>query len=200
MTAQISDQFIHDGKKFDTAGISDGKNLFKPSGLGLAPIGRSTGCRRGYQAVFSISNSQLILDSLHINLFKGWIKSQRLEGPPINSITPLPPNEDAKIDWFNNHYLNLNHRLDYTGGLLIAREFINELYVHIGFHPAWKHRVVFELLFENGLLLSEIDRSSEMAEYRNRIKALESSTKTKWNYKDFLNWIEKSFGRKYVTL
>lgn len=39
-----------------------------------------------------------------------------------------------------------------SGGLLLGEGFIQELYVHMGFHPAWKYLHVIELIFEGGQL------------------------------------------------
>lgn len=39
-----------------------------------------------------------------------------------------------------------------SGGLLLGEGFIQELYAHMGFHPAWKCLHVIELIFEGGQL------------------------------------------------
>ena len=46
---------------------------------------------------------------------------------------------------FNNQYADVNYPIAYTGGLLLARGFIQKLYEHMGFHPAWKYEQVIEL-------------------------------------------------------
>ncbi len=82
----------------------------------------------------------------------------------INGVKPMGPNRDH--DWFNNHYEGINYHLEYTGGLLIADGFIKELYVHMGFHPAWKYETVIELIFDTGIMIQEFDRSQRIAEIR----------------------------------
>jgi hypothetical protein len=67
---------------------------------------------------------------------------------------------------FNNHYEGLDYPLDYTGSLLIADGFIQALYVHGGFHPAWKFERVLELVFDAGRFVEVVDRSERMAEVR----------------------------------
>ena len=37
---------------------------------------------------------------------------------------------------FDAVYERIGHEIGYTGGLLLADGFIQELYVHMGFHPA----------------------------------------------------------------
>ena len=60
MTAQMPDLFRHEGVDYDLAGISAG-GLFNPSQFGLKPEGTCTACWRGYQAVFALAGSRLVL-------------------------------------------------------------------------------------------------------------------------------------------
>lgn len=167
MTAQINDTFRYDKREYDVAGISEGE-LFNPVILDLKPAATCTACWRGYQAVFGLSHSRLVLDALGVNLLKPGKGYQREEGPVINGVNPIAPK--GKHQYFNNHYEGLNYHLEYTGGLLLAEGFIRELYVHMGFHPAWKYDCVVELVFDSGVLKQELDRSQQMAEIRQRIK------------------------------
>jgi len=189
MTAQFNDVFRFQDKDFAVAGISAGE-LFQPADFGLFPIPASTACWRGYVAVFTISESHLILDALSVNL-------QETKAPTINGILPEPPASRFKL--FNNVYNNLNVRLYYTGGLLLGHDFISELYVHMGFHPAWKYKEVFELFFENGRLTGEFDRSEKAVEIRHAAQESSSAGKpdkmpTKKEISDF---VERSFDRTY---
>jgi len=131
MTAQINDTFRYRNHEYAVAGISEGE-LFDPSLLDLEPAGTCTACWRGYQAVFALSDSHLVLDTLHVNLLKPGDVYEREEGPEINGVKPGGPRGER--DWFNNHYEGLDYHLEYTGGLLLADGFIKELYVHMGFH------------------------------------------------------------------
>lgn len=56
--------------------------------------------------------------------------------------------------------------MDFTGGILVADGFIHNLYVHMGFQPAWKYETVFELTFSQGTLLDTTDVSRQMAGLR----------------------------------
>ena len=99
----------------------------------------------------------------------------------------------------NNLYVGVNMRLDYTGGLLFARGFLQELYVHMGFHPAWKYTGVVELAFDNGVLQRQFDRSERMAEIRQRV--LESAESGKHAGRrapgQVREFIRRSFDRTY---
>jgi hypothetical protein len=188
--------FHYHGVKFSVSGISEGE-LFEPSLLDLKPAGTCTACWRGYQAIFAVVQSRLVLGTLHVNLLREGEGYERQEGPIINGIRPT--GSRGKHDWFNNHYARLNYHLEYDGGLLLADGFINDLYVHMGFHPAWKYTTVIELVFANGVLQQEFDRSNRMAEVRQKIlesggDGTDSRMPTKEEIHEF---VERSFDRTY---
>lgn len=196
MTAQISDEFNYGGVRFSLAGISEGE-LFDPSLLDLKPVAGCTACWRGYQAVFAVSDQRLVLDTLHINL-ADETNREPLIGPPINGVTPTG-DAGKPARFFNNDYVGINYHLEYSGGLLLADGFIRNLYVHMGFHPAWKYERVIELIFENGVLIAEHDRSEQMAELRRQIvddskQQGPPALPTKAEIEQF---VDRAFDRKY---
>lgn len=195
MTAQVSDLFMFQGRSFDLAGISEG-DIFSPELLGIHPVGASTACYRGYQAVFAVRGFRLVLKTLYASLYaEGPERYTPLIGPPINGVIPVSGEEH---DQFNNIYKNVRYPLPYSGGVLIAAAFINDLYEHMGFHPPWKYRDVWELVFEDGGLTKAIDCSKRMAEARERILSMrqdDSATEDQTNA--LYAWIEKSFDRSY---
>lgn len=197
MTAQINDRFRHRGSEYSLAGISEGE-LLDPSILDLKPAMASTACWRGYRAIFAVLDSRLVLETLHVNLLEGERKEfRRVQGPTINGVIPTGSREE--FDIFNNHYEGVNYHLEYSGGLLIADGFIRDLYVHMGFHPPWKYETVIELVFENGSLRNEFDRSERMAEVRQLI--LDSPTDDgdrRMPSKDEIQqFVERAFDRSY---
>jgi hypothetical protein len=199
MTAQIDDRFEYRKKEYSLAGISEGE-LFNVSVLDLKPSMASTACWRGYQAVFAVVQSRLVLDTLNVNLLRpaeGTNRYEREVGPVINGVTPLPPRKS--FDFFNNHYEGLNYYVEYSGGVLLGDGFIESLYVHMGFHPAWKYENVIELVFNAGNLKQEFDRSGRMAEIRemvskSRKKESSSEMPTQEEIKQF---VERAFNRHY---
>lgn len=70
---------------------------------------------------------------------------------------------------FDNTYAALNLPVAFTGGLLAARDFLQGLYVHMGFHPAWKYRNVFELVISHGSVLETRDVSESMQKIRDKL-------------------------------
>jgi hypothetical protein len=196
MTAQIDDTFRYQKREYAVAGISEGE-LFDPSLVDLIPSGTCTACWRGYQAVFALSGSRLVLDALHVNLLKPGEGYEREEGPLINGVKP--DESRGEYDWFNNHYEGLEYHLEYTGGLLLADGFIKELYVHMGFHPAWKYERVVELIFDAGILMQEFDRSTQMAEIRQRFlepQAANDSDRMPTE-DEIAQFVERAFDRSY---
>jgi hypothetical protein len=196
MTAQIDDTFRYRRRQYAVAGVSEGE-LFDLSLLDLKPAGTCSACWRGYQAVFGLSDSHLVLNALHVNLLKPGEGYERKEGPMINGVKPAGPR--GEHDWFNNHYKGLKYQLEYKGGLLLADGFIKELYVHMGFHPAWKYKRVIELIFEAGLLKQEFDRSERMAEIRQRIleRQGESNSGRLPTDVELAQFIERAYDRSY---
>jgi hypothetical protein len=142
----------------------------------------------------------LVLETLHVNLIRPGEGKNLYEhevGPVINGVTPTPQREE--YDWFNNHYEGLNYHLEYSGGLLLADEFIESLYVHMGFHPAWKYKTVIELVFDAGVLKQEFDRSERMAEIREMVsksRKKESSSEMP-SEEEIKQFVERAFDRSY---
>jgi len=175
VTAQIEDVFCYRGREYAVAGTSEGEP-FNPVLFGLRPAALWTLCWRGYQAVFGIVESRLVLDTLHVNLVPPGVNLvlpgegyRRQEGPAINGVAPHYLKGDLL---FNNTYEGVNYHLEYTGGFLLAEGFIDDLYEHAGFQAAWKYERVVELLFDAGLLQQEFDRSEQIKEARRKILEL----------------------------
>jgi hypothetical protein len=196
VTAQIQDTFHHRNREYSLVGISEGE-LFDPSLLGMKPVGLCSACWRGYHAVFGLSGTRLVLDELHIYLAAPGDDLQREPGPEINGVKPAGP--QGKHDWFNNHYRGLGYHLEYSGGLLLADGFIEELYVHMGFHPAWKYETVIELVFDAGVLKGEFDRSAQMAEIRATVAARRDrdDLARRRTREEIAKFVERAFDRRY---
>jgi hypothetical protein len=194
MTAQFDDLFRYRRRKYAVSGISEGE-LFEPALLELEPHANCTACWRGYQAAFALTDSRLVLDELRINLNKAGEKGVSPSGPEINGVQPRPKRDLL----FDTHYVGLNYHLEYTGGLLLADGFIERMYVHMGFHPAWKYKRVVELVFEGGILQQEFDRSEQMAEIRERFEQAQDHDQSDRmpDDDDIARFVERAFDRSY---
>lgn len=214
MTAQINDTFFYQDELYGIAGISEGR-LFDPAAFGMEPVGPTSACWRGWMAEYALEGRQLVVDVLYVHLVdrdKLPGSFERVPGPPIGGVLPVADDPDDDEDekaqllraiqpsnWFNNRYENLGYPLAYTGGLLLASGFIRDLYVHMGFHPAWKYEKVVELVFAGGVLQKECDRSAEMAELRKlaRAQSGEANAGDRVPGMSIMEYIERTFDRRY---
>jgi hypothetical protein len=166
MTAQISDIVFHRGLEYALASYS--VEPFSPADFGYSPAIASTACVRGYLAEYEVRNGSLLLRRLSINHYVLGSDESLAERPC--DLFGVQAEE-----WDNSYigrwvFRNLNMPLQYSGVLILAREFIRSLYVHMGFHPAWKYEEALELVFESGRLASERDLGPEMADIRKRMQ------------------------------
>jgi hypothetical protein len=106
---------------------------------------------------------------------------------PIDGVFPKRENEDD-----DPTYHNLNVPVPFTGQIRLARDFIEDRYVHMGFQKPTTFRTVYDLTLENGRVLNLMDRSQDMEKKRNRgilgriYRSLIRKIKGE-------NWIQKSF-------
>ena len=162
MTAQIPDSVRINGTGFNICGVR-GEGLFDPSVHGIETSAPHTACWRGFVCGYAVAYNHLVLDELTL-----WSEPRR-----------WPHNRPLLESFFGDRLLidedqtsvsaqELACPVPFTGGLLLGNDFVEELHVRMGFQPAYKYRQVLELTFESGLLVSQSDRSIEMAEIRLR--------------------------------
>jgi len=197
MTVQYSDALWFRGKDFELVGINSA-SPFDPKSYGMKPTIWSTACYRGYLATYEVKDRKLYIKKLEINLtepsYGGMKKVEKIAAPPIGDISPIA----GETDDFEYCYQDMNFFLPFMGGLLIGKDFIRELSVRMGFHPAWKYRNVHELIFKVGELVQESNVSEKMEQFRYEML----NAKLQPNYtapnKEVREWIEKCFSRKYT--
>ncbi len=163
MTAQTPDQLMLDQGEFAIVGVNGG-DLFSPDQFGLQPMPFASNCWRGYVCQYVLRAGQLMLDQLEVNLQPPGEGQTGLSGPAINGIQPAAP--QSRIPFFNHVYAHLNLVVPFSGGLLAGADFIPALYVHMGFHPAWKYEIVFELIVFDGQVTEVRDVSETMSAIR----------------------------------
>jgi hypothetical protein len=184
MTAQINDSFLFQDQKFSLVGVNGGE-LFNPAAYDMQPLPRITSCWRGYVCTYQTQSSKLLLDTLQINLGQ--------EGPLINHLQSI----FSTAGTFDNVYHDLNLHIDFTGGMLVASGFLQELYVHMGFHPVWKYETVHELVFSQGTLLETKDVSRQMAELRDKMIRQPLQPGMGASRQKLEDWIASTFKRSY---
>lgn len=186
MTAQIPDTLLLQDQQLSIVG-ANGNSLFDPYDLSLLPVSRITSCWRGYVCEYKLLYNKFLLNKLQINLDG--------EGPSINDVKPVFSVE--KRDVFNNTYHQLKLPVDFTGGLLAAGEFIRDLYVHMGFHPAWKYKTVFELILSHGYVIETRDVSRRMEEIRNEMVKSPLQPGVNASKEQIEEWVASTFKLNY---
>lgn len=79
--------------------------------------------------------------------------------------------------------------------LLLGRGFIRSTYVHMGFHPVWKFAKVIELLLREGAVTDSLDRSAELAAFRQRIANGEAADPD--GPRGGADWVRRTFSLDY---
>jgi len=191
MTAQASDSVWYRDREFSITGVN-GTGLYEPSQHDIEPFGISTACWRGFICDYALDDDQLVLRTLFVGLDKAASERARTgHGTTIAGVLP------EWAEYFGWKYTPLNVPVSFTGGLLIGDGFITELYVHMGFHPAWKFSHVYELMFEAGRLRASHDRSQQMAEFRAQMTDSDLQPPAGASKEEIHQWVEQTFSLDY---
>jgi hypothetical protein len=164
MTAQFHDSVWLEGDSWDIAGI-DGGPLFAPEEHGITPGPMHTACYRGHVSTYEIgSDKQLRLVALLVSA------AAKVDGRPLSK-------DDEVLDAFPEPVKGgrelvlepLRLDVDFTGGLLVGRDWVPSKGANMGFQHGWVFSRVFDLALEHGRLLRSTDVSKEMARIRDAI-------------------------------
>ena len=100
------------------------------------------------------------------------------------------------VDFFDYCYNNLSLQTYFTGKLLLAKDFIQSMYVHMGFQRPMAYKTVVELSVENGkiTLFKDLSRKIEGDREQDRFKDANPQSNSK---KDIRDWVEKTFSLEY---
>ncbi len=153
MTGQVSDVIKYKGESYTIVGFSSDLILPSPTTFGMEAYSTNTACWRGFQLAFLVEDS-LILDGV-------WINTKEPKEINGQKAEPCP-------SFFEYFYENLNYLCRTSGKIKIAKDFIQEMYVHMGFQEAIAFKTVFELTFEEGKLTKVSDFSQYYAERREK--------------------------------
>jgi hypothetical protein len=181
MTAQIPDELILNGESFSLVGLK-GKGLTNPEDLGITPYFSCTACWRGFVMKYNFIKNQMILDELKVNI---------PDPLKINGVKPQQGN-----DLFKFHYKNLNLHVKFTGSILLAKDFIQSMYVHMGYQRPIAFKIVIEIEIENGEIIALKDLSKEMEERRKKDQN-EGAHPQSNSESDIEKWIKQTFSLDY---
>lgn len=155
MTAQISDTFLFKGDEYALIGMKGG-DLISPKQFGMTPEELHSACYRGFYATYEVTDDGLYLKELTLLEKNGDYK-------PIDGVLP-------KEKGYQATYENLKVTVPFSGKLRLAKDFIQELYIHMGFQKGTAFRTVYDVTFKEGKVVEVKDRSMEMEEKRGLFK------------------------------
>lgn len=183
MTGQVTDSFRYNGEEFSLVGIN-GRGLYTPADFGMRTRMASTACWRGYQMFYDCVNGEMILDTMLAN---------PIEIKPVNGVKPRISKGSF---FFECAYENIGLKTKFTGKILLGKDFIQEMYVHMGFQSPESYKTVIELEVKRGDVTKVTDLSTRMAERRlaGRSKPTAPST---MEDDDVSDWIEDRFSQDY---
>jgi hypothetical protein len=180
MTAQIPDIVVFEGREYSIAGVK-GSGLFHPADHGLFPRATSTANWRGFVCRYVVDEGRLTLDRVAIGLDEA-----------ADLFGHAPRRDERSASYL---FEQLARPVPFTGRLLLGEGFIQNLYVHMGFHPAWKFEHVEELAFEDGGLTEATDLSEAAQRFRLSVAAGELRPSVGSGHME--HWIEDTFSLHY---
>ncbi len=183
MTAQIPDEFRYNGDIYSLVGI-DGEGLFTPLDFGMNPYSTCTACWRGYVMKYDCVDNQLLLVGMDVN---------SNESPDINGVPPI-----KGANYFAYGYVDLGLKTHFSGSLLLARDFIQEMYVHMGFQRPMAYKEVLEITIKSGDIVEVRDLSEEM-EQRRKMDSSKGAQPKSRSEPDVKQWIEDTFSLDYKS-
>ncbi|TWT38146.1 hypothetical protein KOR34_31140 [Posidoniimonas corsicana] len=163
MTTQIKDSISYDQFEYGIVGFY-GEGLFVPSSQNIEVQTASSDCWRGFHCRYIIRNDQLFLYEVTLGLSE---QDRRLiqqgRGPSVFARPICLCNGDEQ-SWsegqlhpcqFREQYgvSGLEELTPFTGGLLLARDFVWERHEDLNFHPAFQYRTVIEIRVEKGVVI-----------------------------------------------
>ncbi len=116
----------------------------------------STACYRGFYATYELKEGTLFLKEL-------TLREKNRNYLPIEGIEP---------EWeeYQATYHNLKVMVPYTGKIRLAKDFIRELYIHMGFQKATAFKTVLDITLKDGRIVEINDRSQEIEQKRGAFK------------------------------
>jgi len=161
-----------------------GEGLPSPLDFGLKPISPHTANWRGFIMTYKIAENCLIVQEMNVT-----VKNLNENPPLINKVNP----ETKKEGVFHLTYSSLKLKTQFTGKILIAKDFIDFMYVHMGFQSPLSFKTVIELNLSDGFLIKVTDYSEKMKKYRNSNVSDGKLVRTE----NIQEWIARTFSLDY---
>jgi len=167
MTAQIQDTFEYEKKAYSLIACED--NLAMPQDFGMEPTEIHSACCRGFYSAYRIEKETLFLVQMTVREVGDNYK-------PINGIMG-----ESSEDGYAVTYANLNLFVPCCGRIRLARDFIDEFYVHMGYQKPSAYKTVIDFTFDTGRIVSFIDRSKEAEQIRGKFKEEWGKAQGNWD-------------------
>ena len=97
---------------------------------------------------------------------------------------------------FKYYYKNLNLKTSFTGKVLLAKDFIQSMYIHMGFQRPIAFKTVVEINVERGEIISVKDLSKQMEDHRD-LNPNEGVQPLSNSQKDIEEWVKDTFSLDY---
>lgn len=187
MTAQAPDFVTFEGVEYAIAGV-EGRGLCDPASLSLVTPMISTACWRGHVDYYTVAHGRLVLTSMLLGSMATH-QGQALEpGLSVAGGQVVPVDRSWGAAW---RITGWNVAVPFTGTLLAGRDLVPETYVHMGFHPAWRYRTVWEFAVDDGVVSAALDRSDAAAAAREGILTGERADPDRAPSR--ISWIRRAF-------
>ena len=154
ITAQIPDTFIYKGESYDLIGL-DGEGLITSEHFGMKPKMLHTACYRGFYSTYVIDKGVLTIEEM-------TLAEKDNNYVSINGVEPVLKDNLAE-------YNNINLLVNFTGRIRLAKDFIEDLYEHMGYQKPTSYEKVLDFVIKNGYVEEVHDRSAEVEEKRREI-------------------------------
>ncbi len=183
MTGQIPDNLIYKNSSYSIVGLK-GEGLPSPLDFGLEPVSPHTANWRGFIMTYVIAEKHLIVQEMNVT-----VKDLKDKPPLINGINP----ETKKEGLVHLTYKSLELNTQFTGKILIAKDFIDSMYVHMGFQSPLSFNTVIELKISDGALI-KVNNFSEMMEKYRKLNISDGKLEHGENPQE---WIARTFSLDY---
>jgi hypothetical protein len=160
MTAQAPDQIFYKDIKLDLVSV-EGNGLYTPLDFNIQTRSASTGCWRGYIMRYVITESELHLEGF-------WFNPADEELPEINGFKAVKLTRESGLlgIGFKYEYKDLSKEIPFNGSILVAKDFIDSEYVHMGFQSPTAYRTVLKFEFKDGIIMNVEDKSKQVEKAR----------------------------------
>lgn len=175
---------IYKGERYELL-LQEKEGMFHPEVFGMAPIWMQSK-EFAYIGTYQIKDYQLYLEDFMVHTDSSYPTIQNVEAIMLEE-------ENEKIYAL---YENLSYLLNYTGAIVIAKDFMKSYEIEENF-PCFCYMHVVELIFEKGILVTTIAHDKAMVRIRKNLeKGLRSLRKAK-DARCIRKFIKSSFVGKY---